>query len=92
MIRVVLTARIRKTAGRLGPELTAEANRIIAAVSESFGQPHAHSGLGLRKLGRRSYEARIGLQWRVVFLHTGDTLTAFDIMTHDEVRAWLKGQ
>lgn len=92
MIRVVLTARIRKTAARLGPELTGEANGIIAAVAESFGQPHPHRRRGLRKLGRRSYEARIGLQWRVIFLHTGDTLTAYDIMAHDEVRAWLQGR
>lgn len=92
MIRVLLTPRIRTTAERLGPEITSEANRVIAAVAKSFGQPHQHSGIGLRKLGRRSYEARLGLQWRIVFVRTGDSLTAYDIMDHAEVRRWLKGR
>ncbi len=90
MIRVDIGPRVASTARRLGPEVTAQAEAKIAAVAAQFGQPHTHSGLGLRKLGRRSYEVRVWLQWRVVFLHEGDRLTAYDIMNHDEVRAWLK--
>ena len=43
-------------------------------------------------LGSRSYEVRVHLQWRVVFLHDGKNLIAYDVMNHDEVSQWLKGQ
>ena len=90
MIRVDVHHRLVRTARRL--HLTAEAETILQLVSEQFGEPHRHSGLSLRKIGRYSYEARIGLQWRIVFIKEADRLTAYDIMDHDEVRAWLKGR
>jgi hypothetical protein len=90
MIRVDIGPRVFKAARRLGPEVTVQAEKKISAVAAQFGNPHAHAGLGLRKIGRRSYEIRVWLQWRVVFIHEGDRLTAYDIMSHREVRAWLK--
>jgi len=32
-----------------------------------FCQPHAHTGLAIRKLGKHLYECRTGLTWRLVF-------------------------
>ena len=90
MIRVDVGPRVFKSARRLGPSVTAKAEAKIVAVAAQFGNPHAHSGLGLRKLGRRSFEIRVWLQWRVVFILESDCLTAYDIMDHDEVAAWLK--
>ena len=92
MIRVILTERIRKTAEQLQPEVRESTAKAIAEVGRAFGDPHQHRGLGLRKLARRSYEIRVRLQWRVVFIHDGETLIAFDIMDHDEVSRWLKRQ
>ena len=92
MIRVLLTPRIRKTAEKLPPEVRRKASEAIAKVAAAFGDPHPHRGTGLRKLGRRSYEVRVHLQWRVVFIHAGDTLTAYDVMIHDEVALWLRGR
>lgn len=92
MIRIELTPRLIRTARGLSPEVKAKAEAAIADVAAAFGDPHAHRGLGLRKLARRSYEVRVWLQWRVVFIHDGDTLTAYDIMTHEEVQRWLRGQ
>jgi hypothetical protein len=68
------------------------AAKVIAVVAAAFGDPHRHRGLGLRKLARRSYEIRVHLQWRVVFVHDGKDLVAFDVMNHAEVSLWLKGQ
>jgi hypothetical protein len=76
----------------LPPEVREKASAAISQVGTAFGDPHAHRGLGLRKLARRSYEARVHLQWRVVFIHDGETLVAYDIMTHDEVALWLRGR
>jgi mRNA-degrading endonuclease RelE of RelBE toxin-antitoxin system len=92
MIRVLLSERIQKTAGKLPPEVREKAARAIAEVAAAFGDPHKHRGLGLRKLARRSYEIRVHLQWRVVFVQDGKTLVAYDVMNHDEVALWLKGQ
>ena len=92
MIRVLLSERIRKTADKLSPDLREKVSRAIAAVSNAFGDPHQHSGLGLRKLARRSYEVRAHLQWRVVFVYDGQDLIAYDVMNHNEVALWLRGQ
>ncbi|MDD5138961.1 MAG: hypothetical protein PHY43_01720 [Verrucomicrobiales bacterium] len=92
MIAVILSPRIRKTADKLPPDVREKAGKVIAAVAAAFGDPHKHSGLGLRKLARRSYEARVHLQWRVVFIHDGKSLIAYDVMNHDEVATWLRGQ
>src|SRR5438093_1172189 len=89
MIRVDVHQRLVRTARKL--ELTAEAERVLRLVSEQFGEQHRHAGLGLRKIGRYSYEARIGLHWRIVFIKETDRLTAYDIMDHGEVRVWLTG-
>ena len=92
MIRVLLSARLRKTADHLPAELRDEVAKAISEVGAAFGDPHRHRGLGLRKLAKRSYEIRVQRQWRVVFLHDGENLIAYDIMNHDEVSLWLRGQ
>lgn len=92
MIKVLLSERIRKTAVKLPPELRQKISQAISKVAAGFGDPHQRSGLGLRKLARRSYEIRVHLQWRVVFIHDGTSLIAYDVMNHDEVALWLRGQ
>ena len=92
MIRVDIGPRLVRTAHKMGPNIIAKAEQTLALVAQHFGDPHRHAGLGLRKLGRRSYEARPWLQWRIVFIREPDRLTAYDIMDHSEVRTWLKGR
>ena len=92
MISVLLSERIRKTADKLPPDMRDRVSQAIAKVSAAFGDPHKHRGLGLRKLARRSYEIRVQRQWRVVFIHDGETLIAFDVMDHNEVALWLRGR
>ena len=92
MIRVLLSERIRKTADKLPQDLRDRVSKAIDEVGAAFGDPHQHRGLGLRKIARRSYEIRVQRQWRVVFIHDGETLIAYDIMNHDEVSIWLRGR
>jgi mRNA-degrading endonuclease RelE of RelBE toxin-antitoxin system len=92
MIRVLLSERIKKTADKLSPGVREKAAQAIAKVAAAFGDPHRHRGLGLRKLARRSYEIRVHLQWRVVFIHDKNVLIAYDVMNHDEISLWLRGQ
>jgi len=92
VIRVQISARLQKRAAKLPPEIRESASAAITAVAEAVGQPHQHGGLGLRKLGKLSYEVRVQLQWRMVFILDGDVLTAYDVMSHDEVRRWVRNQ
>jgi len=92
MIKMVISARLKKRVDKLPLEIRAAASEAIANVAAAFGHPHKHGGLGLRKLGRYSYEVRAGIHWRVVFFLEGETMTAYDVMDHDEVRRWVRSQ
>lgn len=92
MIPVLLSERIRKTAAKLPPDVRRKVAQCIGDVGEAFGDPHRHRGLGLRKLAARSYEIRVHLQWRVVFIYDEQALIAYDIMNHNELSRWLRGQ
>jgi len=92
MIRIVITGRLRKPPDKLPKEVRSKAEKALAEVAVTFGDPHRHRGLGIRKLAKRSYEIRVHLQWRIVLIHDGDSLIAFDVMNHDEVVAWLRGR
>jgi hypothetical protein len=90
VIRILLGPRLIRSARKLTPETRAKVEASLSAVAAQFGDPHQHSGLGLRKLGRGLWECRVDIRWRIVFLQEPDRLRAFDIMNHDELRAWLK--
>jgi hypothetical protein len=81
---------LRKRAAKLS---TAERKQIAAALgalADGFGNPHQHSGLGIRRLRKDLFECRAGRQWRIVFFAEKGLLTAYDVMTHEEVKAWLR--
>jgi hypothetical protein len=92
VISVFATPKFRKRLCDFPPELHGKFEKALAGVATAFGDVHRHNGLGIRKLGKRSYEIRVHLQWRIVLIHDGKNLHAFDIMNHDEVRAWLHGR
>ena len=92
MIRVFVGPRLSRSARKLGAQVIAEVEEKLGQVSRQFGDPHRHSGLGLRKLGRCSYEARVGRDWRIVFIRYPERLIAYDLMDHQQVIQWLKGR
>jgi len=92
VIRVLLGPRLVRAARRLGSTERAEVEEALLSVARNFGNPHAHGGLGLRKLGPALWECRVGLELRIVLLHDADRLRTYDLMTHDEVRKWLKSR
>ncbi len=68
-----------------------ELEMVLKRLSEAFGQPHAHSGLGVRRLQGNYFECRIGRDLRAVFKLEGSTLTMAMLGNHDEVRKFVKG-
>ena len=68
-----------------------EINQRLLALVETFGKPHAHAGLGLRRLRDNAFEFGISRGTRVVFLFfKPNRLQLMMTGSHDEVRAWLK--
>jgi mRNA-degrading endonuclease RelE of RelBE toxin-antitoxin system len=92
MIRIEFDRRLLKTLRQLGPEIHAETEKRIAQLAQDFGNPHAHSGLGLRKISKRVYEVRVGLHWRLALIHLPEKLLAVDLMTHQEIKRWLRSK
>jgi hypothetical protein len=62
----------------------------IAEVQRCFGNPHIHSGIGVRKLRPRLYEARTDLGERLLFEDRDDALFFFKRGDHKEIQKYLK--
>ncbi len=62
----------------------------IAEVQRCFGNPHIHSGIGVRKLRPRLYEARMDLGERLLFEDRDDALFFFKRGDHREIQRYLK--
>lgn len=62
----------------------------IAELPATFGRPHAHTGLNIRKLRPRLFEFRAGLEFRLLFRDETDGLYIGFAGNHDEVQQVLK--
>ncbi|MBI4522306.1 MAG: hypothetical protein HY695_00680 [Deltaproteobacteria bacterium] len=62
----------------------------LCDLSESFGQPHIHSGLGIRKLGNKLFECRGNIALRFIFQDRPTDLFVSFLGNHDEIKALLK--
>ena len=62
----------------------------LRKLAASFGQPHLHSGLGIRRLKRDYFECRVGRDVRVVFRMQGSLLKMALIGDHDDVQRFLR--
>jgi mRNA-degrading endonuclease RelE of RelBE toxin-antitoxin system len=89
-VRVELHPRLRKRVQKLSPAEREQVAEVLRALQEGFGKPHLHLGLGIRRLRKDLFECRAGLEWRIVFLAEQGVLTAYDVMTHDELKTWLR--
>jgi hypothetical protein len=90
MISIELSRRFKKIVREAGRE--SEVSAALKLVLDGFGNPHAHAGLSIRKLGKHLYECRTGLAWRLVFEARKGVLTFDFAGDHDEVRNYLRGK
>ena len=70
----------------------AEVVAALNAMRDGFSQPHAHSGLSIRKLGKNLYECRTGLALRMVFEARKGVLTFDFCGNHDQIQAYLRNR
>jgi hypothetical protein len=68
----------------------AECLLALCELDESFGRPHAHSGLGIRKLGNKLFECRGNRALRFIFQERPTDLFISFLGKHDEIKALLR--
>lgn len=64
----------------------------LCELPESFGRPHVHSGLGIRKLGDKIFECRGNVALRFIFQDRPSELFISFLGNHDEVKALLQSR
>jgi hypothetical protein len=62
----------------------------LCELTESFGQPHIHSGLAIRKLGNKLFEFRGSLALRFIFQNRSADLFVSFLGNHNEIKELLK--
>ena len=62
----------------------------LCELPETFGRPHVHSGLGIRKLGNGIFECRGNVSLRFIFQDRPSDLFVSFLGNHDEVKALLQ--
>lgn len=62
----------------------------LCDLLDSFGQPHVHSGLGIRKLGGKLFECRGNRDLRFIFQDGSTELYVSFLGNHDEIRTLLR--
>ena len=65
-------------------------NATIARLAGIIGNPHQHSGAGVRRLHPGIFEIRVGLRLRVVFTVRADNVFLHTAGDHDHVQDWLR--
>ena len=63
----------------------------LLQLTDTFGRPHVHSGIGIRKLGRQLFECRGNRDFRFLFLNLDDCLEVTFLGNHDEIRQEIRG-
>ena len=87
---LLLTPAIQKRLLALPDPQKVGAVLALLELGAAFGNPHVHSGLGIRKLRGNTYECRAGLANRFGFVDSEDQLVISFFGNHDELRRWLR--
>ena len=90
MISIELTARFKRIVRKHGRQ--EEVAGTLKLVQAGFGKPHVHAGISIRKLGKKVFECRTSLHWRLIFQAHKGVLTFDFAGDHDEVKAYLRAQ
>jgi len=62
----------------------------LCELAETFGKPHLHSGLSIRKLTKAAFEFRGNIDLRFLFHNRQNDLYVSFLGDHDQVRSALK--
>ena len=63
----------------------------LQQLEQHFGHPHAHRGLGIRRLTGNFFEIRVGLDLRLVFQNRAESLLFLTAGSHAEILKFFHG-
>jgi mRNA-degrading endonuclease YafQ of YafQ-DinJ toxin-antitoxin module len=90
-MQLVLTEHFQKEFSKLSKKEKETALKVLLKFPKVIGDPHKHSGLGLRKIHQSGiFEARIGLGLRMVVGQEKAKLILHRIGNHDDIKKYLK--
>ncbi|MBW7896910.1 MAG: hypothetical protein H3C27_17530 [Opitutaceae bacterium] len=89
-VELRLTKRFLKSLQHLGDDEHARVEVALRQLQQSWGAPHQHTGLSVRRLHAGYFECRAGLEIRIVFRAGNQGLDLVFAGTHDEVRRLLR--
>ena len=91
MISFDATARFRSCLKKEG----LDRDEVFAAMqltAAAWGQPHLHTGRGIRRVSSGAYECRFGRDTRLLFYPESRQLLFDFAGNHDQMRAYLKNK
>jgi len=90
-LRITLLEAFRRACLSLPAREQAAVLRALLSLETALQRPQEHTGIGLRKLHPAGiWEARVGLDLRIVFRLREDEVVICFLGTHDEVRRFLR--
>jgi len=90
-VTILLTERFQREVRALAEVERARCLELVLSLPRSAGDPHAHSGMALRKIHASGiWEARLGLGLRLVFTMRKSEVVLVTVGSHDDVRRFLR--
>ena len=90
--RIVVKPRFGRAYQRLSEADQRLVDAALGRLQHYLDTGEAPVGLGIKRLGRRTYEFRAGLALRVVYVVEGVQVVLALLGSHDEVRRFLRSQ
>ena len=82
---------IPSTESRWLDEERAQVFAVMLKLPPALKNPHAHSGVGLRKIHHSGiFEARIGLGLRIIFGFEPNAILFHRVGNHDDIQRYLR--
>ena len=90
--QVIAKARFLRAYQRLRESDQRLVDSALTRLREYFQTGQAPAGLGIKHVGARTFELRVNLALRVVYVVEGDLVVLALLGNHDEVRRFLRQQ
>jgi mRNA-degrading endonuclease YafQ of YafQ-DinJ toxin-antitoxin module len=89
-LSIEVSTRFKSEARTLSADQLDHLDEALPLLAATFGQPHRHAGLGIRRLKKDHFEFRLDRDTRVIFTLEGSTAILRTIGNHDDMRRFLK--
>jgi len=89
---LIITTGVQRRLAELQLDEKRQCAVALLEICETFGRPHLHSGLDVRKLLPGVFECRGTISLRFVFRDTPDAVIIVFLGNHDEVQTLIRSR